>query len=121
MTRLYTKTSLEKENLAFSGTPAVSHENCCNGFMPAFCDTETGQVEISRLLNGDPAPMHLIEGLPDSWIVERDADAKVTAVKHSVIAGFVRDDCFYTRCEAAEAVLDETMERPVLQAEPACR
>lgn len=119
MTRSYTKARLEKENLAFSGTPGVSHENRGNGFRPAFYDRETERVEISRLLNGEPAPIHLIEGLPDSWIVERDADSKATAIKHSVIAGFVRDGCFYTRCQAAEAVLAEQMQYPVLQAKPA--
>ena len=108
MIPLFTKASLKRENLAFSGTPGVSHENCNHGFRPAFQDTETGQVAISTFLNGQPAPMHMIEGLPESWIVERDAASKVAAVKHTIIAGFVRDGCFYTRSQAVQAVLAET-------------
>lgn len=115
MKMLFTEARLRKENQDFVGTHGVSHENCGNGFIPAFYDMDTGQVEISRFLNGQPAPMHMIEGLPESWVVERDADCKVTAIKGSVIAGFVREGCFYTRSEAAEAVLDETTRCPDIQ------
>lgn len=108
MNRVYTESSLERENLAFSGTPGVSHENLGNGFRPAFYDSETGRIEISRFLNGQPAPMHIIEGLPECWVVVRDSNSRATAIKHSVIAGFVREGCFYTRAQAAEAVLAET-------------
>jgi hypothetical protein len=120
MTRLFTKDKLERENQAFCGTPGVSNENRCHGFRPAFHDTETGRVEISCFLNGQPAPMHMIEGLPESWIVERDAASNATAIKQSVIAGFVREGCFYTRSQAADTVLAETTQCPVFQAEPAC-
>lgn len=115
MNMLITEARLRKENQAFVGTPGVSQENCGNGFIPAFYDMDTGQVEISRFLNGQPAPMHMIEGLPKSWVAARDADCKTTAIKGSVIAGFVREGCFYTRSEAAEAVLDETTLCPDLQ------
>jgi hypothetical protein len=108
MTRLLTKSTLERENLASSGTPGVSQENCCYGFTPAFLDTETGQVEISCFPNGRPAPMHVIEGLPDNWIVERDLSSRATAIKQSVVSGFVRDGRFYTRSQATEAVLSES-------------
>ncbi|NNJ93734.1 MAG: hypothetical protein HKP57_03210 [Halobacteria archaeon] len=117
MIRLFTEASLKQENLAFSGTPGVSDENRCHGFRPAFCDSITGRVEISRYLNGQPAPMHLIEGLPECWIVARDETFKATAIKHSVVAGFVRDGCFYTRSQAAEAVLAETSQYPLVPAE----
>ena len=120
MKQLFTEATLERENLAFLGTAGVSHENCGNGFIPAFLDKESGQVEISRFLNGQPAPMHMIEGLPESWIVERDAVSKATAIKQSVIAGFVREGCFYTRSQAADTVLAETTRSPELQAEPVC-
>ena len=53
--RLLTKASLEKQNLTFYGTLGVSRENFGNGFSPAFCDTETGRVEISRFQNWQPA------------------------------------------------------------------
>ena len=117
MIRLCTQATLEIENLAFSGTPGVSHENRCYGFRPAFCDSITGRVEISRFRNGQPAPMHLIDGLPECWVVARDEAFKATAIKHSVVAGFVRDGCFYTRSQAAEAVLAETTQYPLIPAE----
>lgn len=104
MNQLLTKASLKTENLVFSGTAGVSHENRGNGFRPAFYDIESGRVEISRFQNGQPAPMHMIDGLPKSWIVERDAALKATSIKCSVIAGFVRNGYFYTRSQAAEAV-----------------
>jgi hypothetical protein len=49
--------------------------------------------------------MHLLDGLPDEWVVERDAAGRVRAIKDSVIAGFVRDGRFYTREQAAAAAL----------------
>jgi len=102
MNQLLTKASIKTENLVFSGTAGVSHENRDNGFRPAFYDTESGKVEISRFQNGLPAPMHIIDGLPNSWVVERDADLKATAIKCSVVVGFVHNGYFYTRSQAAE-------------------
>ena len=116
MNRLFTEARLKRENLAFVGTAGVSHENRGNGVTPAFCDSVTGRMEISRLQNGQPAPVHMIEGLPESWIVQRDAASKATAIRHSIVAGFVREGCFYTRSQAAEAVLAETTRcQPPLQ------
>lgn len=120
MHRLFTEENLHRENQAFSGTAGVSSENRCSGFRPAFCDPETGRVEISRQLDGQPALIHCIEGLPESWVVERDATSKPIAIKHTIIAGFIRDDCFYTRSQAAEEVLAETTRCPVLQSGRAC-
>lgn len=110
MKQRFTSAVLEKENLSFSGTPGVSRGNRDSGFRPAFCDTEDGRVELSRFLNGLPAPVHMLDGLPDSWIVAREA-GRVAVVKRSVIAGFVRDGCFYTRKQAAEAVARESSRR----------
>ena len=107
MNRLFTAAKLKRENQAFLGTTGVSRGNRDHGFIPAFCDSITGRVEISRLQNGQPAPIHTIEGLPESWVVERDASFKAIAIKHSIVAGFVRHGCFYTRSQAAAAVLAE--------------
>jgi hypothetical protein len=100
-----TEQRLRKENLAFAGTGGVSQGNRTSGFIPGFCDTATGQVQISRFKNGTPAPFHLLEGLPDEWITERDTTGRVLTIKSSVIAGFVRQNRFYTREQAARAVL----------------
>jgi hypothetical protein len=74
------------------------------GYQPAFFDTETGCMELSCFADGKPAPMHLLDGLPEAWIVERDACGRVVAVKHTVVAGFARDGIFYTRAQAAADV-----------------
>jgi hypothetical protein len=49
------------------------------------------------------APIHLLSGLPPEWVVTRDAAGGVSAVKPSIVAGFLRDGRFYTREEAARA------------------
>ena len=113
MTRLLTSATLESENLTYADTPGISQENLCYGFKPAFLDSETGQVAISCYHNGHPAPMHVIEGLPENWIVERDASSRAIAVKQSIIAGFVRDGHFYTRSQAVAAVANENSSQPL--------
>jgi hypothetical protein len=107
MNRLFTEARLKRENRAFFGTPGVSQGNSGFGFIPAFCDSVTGRVEISRLENGLPAPVHMFEGLPENWVVERDASSKPIAIKQSVVSGFVREGCFFTRSQAAEMVMAE--------------
>jgi hypothetical protein len=105
MNNLLTSETLRRQNLAFVGTGGVSDENRSGGFRPAFYDVATGRVELARFANGLPAPMHLLDGLPDSWVAQRDAAGRVTALRASVIAGFVRGGFFYTREQAAAAAL----------------
>jgi hypothetical protein len=45
--------------------------------------------------DGSLATVHLLEGLPDTWILERNRRGQVMAVKESVVAGFVRSGEFY--------------------------
>jgi len=97
-----TKESLQQENLAFVGTGGLSEENRSQGFIPAFYDVATGRGEIARFADGRPAPMHLIEGLPGEWVVERDAAGRACAIKSTVISGFIRGAYFYTRTQAAQ-------------------
>jgi hypothetical protein len=104
MNRMMTGERLRKENRVYGGTGGVSTGNRTAGFIPAFCDTATGRVEPSRLADGSPAPMHLLAGLPEEWIVARGDGNQVVAVKATVIAGFLRAGAFYTRAEAAQAV-----------------
>jgi len=65
----------------------------------------TGQSEFSRFADGQPAPMHLLDGLPDLWVVKRDAQGRVSALEDTVIAGFIRGGHFYTREQAAAIAL----------------
>jgi hypothetical protein len=104
MNRMMTGERLKKENLAYGGTGGVSAGNRTAGFIPAFCDTATGRVEPSRLADGSLAPMHLLAGLPEEWVVARGEGDQVVAVKSTVVAGFLRLGAFYTRAEAALAV-----------------
>ena len=103
MSRPMTANTLRQENLAFAGTNAVSGNNRTQRFLPAFRDDATGRVELARFANGKPAPAHLIVGLPSEWATAYAQDGSIMAVKATIVAGFVRDDQFFTREEAAAA------------------
>jgi hypothetical protein len=94
--------SLRQESILFIGSAGVSEGNRSGGFMPAFCDMQTGRVEFSRFANGAQAPIHMLDGLPAAWVVTRSASGRVSAVKGCVISGFVRDRRFYTRQQAKD-------------------
>lgn len=95
---------LERQNVEFSGTGGRSQENQGRGFGPAFLDATTHEVYRSRFADGRLAPFHLLDGLPDEVVARRDARGHVVSAKASIIAGFVRDGCFYSREEAARIV-----------------
>ena len=101
---MLTNELLEKENLHYRGSGGVSQHNHCDGFIPAFCDVETGRVEVSRYANGKLAPLHLLEGLPGEWVEERNASGGVVALKTSVVSGFLKCGYFYTREEAVACI-----------------
>jgi hypothetical protein len=96
-----TRKTLRQQNDVFRGTRGVSGCNRSSGFVPAFCDSETGRIELARFANGNPAPMHLLEGLPAEWAEDRDACGRIVAARASLIAGFLKGGRFYTREEAA--------------------
>lgn len=104
MTSVLDISALRAQNHCFSGTGGVSDGNRGHGFAPAFLDTETGQVHRACFGNGQPAPCHILDGLPAALVSERAACGRVLAVKASVVAGFVCGQRFLTRAEAAEAV-----------------
>ena len=93
---------LQEQNLAFADTHGVSLINRSHGFVPAFRDENTGRIEIARFRNGDPAPMHLISGLPQEWATDHDDSGSICRVKGSIVAGFLRANIFYTRKQALE-------------------
>lgn len=93
--------TLERENQRYLGSGARSQENCALGFCPAFLDVDTGCVYASCFRDGRPAPCHLLDGLPDEVVLARDATGKVAAVKRSLISGFVLEQQFFSRDEAA--------------------
>ena len=93
---------LRDENRQFEGSGGVSRGNRSYGFLPAFRDSQTGAVYLSRFANGRVAPMHLLDGLP--LITRRTASGHVAAVTGSVTATSLGEGCFYTRDQAANAV-----------------
>lgn len=100
MKQLLTNKRLEKENIRYQGSNGVSQQNRQSGFIPAFCDMLTGRTELSRFANGAVAPLHLLENLPQEWVEKKDSFGNVLAIKASVVAGFIKRGCFYTRKEA---------------------
>jgi hypothetical protein len=99
-----TEATLAGENVVHLGTGGRSQENQGSGFKPAFVDTETGIVHPSRFADGRPAPLHLLDGLPDGVVLARSASGRAIEVKASIVGGFSRDGRFYTREEAARAM-----------------
>lgn len=92
---------IAQENVTFHNTGGVSIGNRGSGFRPAFRDAETGDVYPSCFRDGRPAPIHMIDGLPEELVTTRSATGRVTSVKASVQCGFLFEGCFFDRKEAA--------------------
>lgn len=101
---------LERENRRFRDTAGVSAGCRRQGFSPAFLDCETGMIYLSRYADGQPALFHMLDGLPDEVVTEREADGRVARVKHSLQSGFVKSGVFYTREQAAIHVAADALE-----------
>lgn len=101
-----TEMVLERENDAFRGSGGISSNCRFYSFSPAFLDSETDTVYLSRFADGTPAPIHLLDGLPEEVVVGRDPAGKVVSVKPSIISGFIREGRFFSR-EAAAARIAE--------------
>ena len=101
--RPLTPTLLRRETNVYRNQGGVSAENRFLGFAPAFQDTETGAVYPSRFADGRIAPMHLLDGLPGK-LVQRRESGTVTAVKATIIAGFLYQGEFLTRQQTARAL-----------------
>lgn len=93
---------LDLENQHFDGTAGVSSGSRPLGFRPAFLDQRSGAVHLSRFADGRPAPVHLLAGVPAELVARRTRNGQVAALKPSVVAGFVLDERFYTRQQAAD-------------------
>jgi len=93
---------LAHQNQAYAGTGGTSQGNRGQGFAPAYMDATTGKIVASTFTDGRPAPIHLLSGLPEEWILEH-SNGDIPKLKESIVVGFVRGDTFYTRAEAAKA------------------
>ncbi len=105
MGRLLTRARLAWENQRHKKTRGIS-QNCHHaGYAPAFQNRLTGETRMSTFADGSPAAVHLLDGLPDHWVISRDADNHVTEVLDTVVSGFVRDGVFFTREQVAQRIL----------------
>lgn len=99
----FTEETLIRENRRYVDTGGVSKNNRSQGFIPAFLDTETGNVYRSRFQDGSAAPVHVLSGLPRELFDPDGSPSGQLAVKQSLISGFLREETFYSREEAAQA------------------
>lgn len=104
--------TLRQENITYLDTGGISQNNRSQGFVPAFLETLSGTIYLSRFANGRIAPMHLLDGLPPELIVCGNGSKTGRQIKDTLISGFVLDGCFYTRAEAAEYVSNGRSEKP---------
>lgn len=93
--------ALERQTRAYERTGGTSRVSKELGFRPAFKDAETSKVYLSKDRHGRCACVHLLDGLPDDVVLARGKDGRVSAVKGSLVAGFVKDGRFYDRDQAA--------------------
>lgn len=102
---------LDAQNSAYGGTGGVSEHNRHAGFLPAYQNTVTGETVLSRFVDGSPAPVHILDGLPSDWVAARDPAGHVSSTRGAIVAGFVRDGTFYTRAAAARLVATDATDR----------
>jgi len=76
------------------------------GFLPAFQDLDTQETHLSVHDDGTLAAVHLLDNLPDHWVVERDESGRISALKDGVVAGFMRHERFYTRADLTRLAWD---------------
>ena len=76
------------------------------GFLPAFRHLETGEVRLCRMQDGRLSREHLLDGLPDHWVLERDAGGRPAALVLAIEPGFVRGIEFWTLDDLNHPALD---------------
>ncbi len=85
----------------------MSTPNLPPRFAPAFRDTLTGEVFPSVYASGEPAPIHLLDSLPELYITCRGPGQETDfLVSERIEAGFLRDGRFYTRSELSALMAD---------------
>lgn len=76
------------------------------GFLPAFRHIETGEIRLCRQADGCLSRHHLLDSLPDDWILERDAGGRPATLVSQVEPGFLRGIQFWTLQNLANPRLD---------------
>lgn len=98
-----TELALRHENELYANTRGTSQANRALGWRPGYLNKATGELALSRFADGRPAPIHVLDGLPEAWVQSRDAAGHVLAAEPEIVSGFIRDGRFYTREQAARA------------------
>lgn len=75
------------------------------GLWPAFRDTRSGETHLARTAGGQLALQHVFDGLPDHWVVERDAEGQPLCLDPAIRAGYWRSPDFFA--------LDATLALPL--------
>jgi len=98
-----TELTLRNENRIYARTAGVSQRKRAADWQPGYLNRRTGEVARSCYADGRPAPVHILDGLPETWVRERDAMGRVIAADPEIVSGFIRNGQFYTREQAARA------------------
>ncbi len=84
-----------------------AHSNSDSGvstFIPAYYDTQTDTVYLSRYKNGSVAPVHVLDSIPKELLSDMNkSDTNNGELSQKVIVGFIFNNKFYTRAQALEA------------------
>lgn len=76
------------------------------GFLPAFKNMSSQQTHLSTDADGNIAVMHLLDGLPDCWVDEKDDHGRALTLRAGIVAGFMRNNEFFTLSEIIHGVRD---------------
>ncbi len=76
------------------------------GFMPVFMDVQSRETHLASYRDGQPAVVHILDGLPHKWIEEWGSDGRPVSLKAGVIAGFMRGGEFYTLSDIMNSLCD---------------
>ncbi|MBK1717768.1 hypothetical protein CKO27_08965 [Thiocystis violacea] len=89
-----------------AGSRGVDPACLVSGFLPAFRHLETGEIRLCRQEDGGLSRGHLLDSLPDHWILERDARGRPTILVTAVEPGFLRGIEFWNLENLTHPVLD---------------
>lgn len=85
---------------------AWSRSALVRGFRPAFRHELSGEIRLSRTVDGTLASEHLLDGLPSHWIAERDHMGRALALVREIRAGYLRGVEFWTLADVQCPSLD---------------
>jgi hypothetical protein len=66
------------------------------GFMPAFMQVSTRETHLASYLDGSPAVVHVLDGVPHYWVESWGHDGRAMSLKTGIVAGYMRAGHFYT-------------------------